>query len=206
MSLPVQFNHPTAAAISDSSMLPIHDYNPKIYVACRNVAVQTEEIRGEELQEAEVIHDGGIFLKVFYNANGIYGGEMPADNYGSERYWLNRHARQKTFFLDVSDDDDDDDWDDIDYNNVYGLNSLMDPKSVVWRKCVNAKLINFDAVFANAVSGLQARDIAIQTVPDQVGYDSFYTDEDLFNEIVDNVIFTDDDSALFADDVVEWDN
>ena len=82
----------------------------------------------------------------------------------------------------------------------------MDPKSVVWRKCYNAKLIDFNAVFANAVSGLRACDIAVQTVPEQVAGDSFYTDEDLFNEIVDNIIITDEDIALFADDVVEWDS
>ena len=205
MSLPVQFNHPTAAAISDSSMLPIHDYNPKIYVACRNVAVQTEEIRGEELHEAEVVRDGDIFLKVFYNASGRYG-ETPPDHYGSERYWLTRHERKKIFYLDVSDYDGND-YENVDYNNIYKLRSPIYPKSVVWRKCANAKLFDFKAVFENVVSGLQARDIGIQTIPEQVGDDSFYTDEDLFNEIIDDAIFTnDDDSALFADDVVEWGN
>ena len=174
MSLSVQLNHPAAAAISDSPVQPIHDGNHKIYVACRNVAVQTEEIRGDELHEAEVVHDGDIFLKVFYNANG----EAPVNHYANEQYWLNRHARQKkTFFLDVSDDEDDEY-----YSNIYQPNSFMDPKSVVWRKCYNAKLIDFNAVFANAVSGLRACDIAVQTVPEQVAGDSFYTDEDLFNE------------------------
>ena len=96
--------------------------------------------------------------------------------------------------------------DDEYYSNIYQPNSFMDPKSVVWRKCYNAKLIDFNAAFANAVSGLRACDIAVQTVPEQVAGDSFYTDEDLFNEIVDNTIITDEDIALFADDVVEWDS
>ena len=29
------------------------------------------------------------------------------NHYANKQYWLNRHARQKTFFLDVSDDEDD---------------------------------------------------------------------------------------------------
>ena len=89
------------------NLLSIHTSNPKIYVACRNVAVQSDEIRGEELHEAEVVHDGDIFLKVFYNADGVYN-EPPIGRYRDEQYWLNGHARRKTFFLDVSDDDDDD--------------------------------------------------------------------------------------------------
>ena len=105
MLLFVQLNHPAAAAISDSPVQPIHDSNHKIYVA-----VQTEEIRGDELHEAEVVHDGDIFLKVFYNANG----EPPVNHYANEQYWLNRHARQKTFFVDVSDDEDDEY-----YSNIY---------------------------------------------------------------------------------------
>ena len=68
--------------------------------------------------------------------------------------------------------------------------------------CVNAKKINFDAVHTNAVSGLYACDIAIQTEPEQID------DGDVLGEIVDDdVIFIDDeDSALFAGDVVEWEN
>ena len=78
---------------------------------------------------------------------------------------------------------------------------------MVWRNCVNAKKINFDAVCTNAVSGLYACDIAIQTEPEQIDDGTFYADGDVFGEIVDDVIFIDDeDSALFAGDVVEWEN
>ena len=82
---------------------------------------------GDELREAEVVHDGDIFLKVFYNANG----EAPVNHYANEQYWLNRHARQKTFFLDVSDDEDDEH-----YSNIYQPNSFMDPK-----KCSLAEML-----------------------------------------------------------------
>ena len=182
-------------------MIPIHTSSPKVYVTCRNVEVQTEEIRNDIVHEAEVIHDGNIFLKVFHNADtGI--DEPPNDHYGDEQFWLNRHAQQ-TYFLNDDDDDDDNDV----YGNIYQRNRAGAPQSVVWRNCVNAANINFDTVYANAVSGLYACDIAIQTEPEQIGDDTFYTDGDVFSEIVDNVIFTDDDDgALFTGDVVEWEN
>ena len=203
MSLPVQLIRPATAAISDSAVPSPHDSKPKVYVACWNVAVQTEEIHGEEIREAEVVHDGDIYLKVFYNDTNIYG-EVGSPDYDDEEYWLHRHARQKPFFSDLSDDEYE--TFEEDFNSIYHLHSPMDPKSVVWRKCATAKLIDDKDIYANAVSGLQACDIAVQTVLEQVGDDSFYTDEDLFIEIVDNAIITDDDNALFADDIVEWDN
>ena len=108
----------------------------------------------------------------------------------------------RSFFL----DDDDDDDNDV-YGNIYRRNRAGAPRSVVWRNCVNAKKINFDAVYANAVSGLYASDIANQTELEQIVDDTFHTDGDVFGEIVDNVIFIDDDdSALFAGDVVQWEN
>ena len=53
--------------------------------------------------------------------------------------------------------------------------------------------------------GFTLCDIALQTEPEQIDDGAFYADGDVFGEIVDDVIFIDDDdSALFAGYVVEW--
>ena len=196
MSLPVDLNREVAAAI------PSHASHPKIYVACLDVAVQCEEIRGGEFHEAEVLYDDDVYLKVFYNGN-CENDYLPPGQYGNMYYWLGMHRR--TSFL-IGDDDNDED-------DVAASSWEKAPQFIVWRKCTNAEQIDYIAVNNNTISGIDVRDNAVQvdesdfntSTPAQV--DAFFTDNDLFTEIIDNAFFTNDiDDAIFNDDVIEWDN
>ena len=124
MSLPVNLNRPASGTIT-SAVISIHTSSPKVYVTCQNVEVETEEIRNDIVHEAEVAHDGDIFLKVFHNADTAID-EPPSDHYGDEQFWLNRLAQQ-TYFL----DDDDDDDNDI-FGNIYQRHRAGAPQSEVW--------------------------------------------------------------------------